>query len=106
VLATAQANDPGARADFIGLIYGPTQGSDVPPKAPPLFAAIAADDRFFKGQDLSLIHAWRQAGRPVELHLYSSGGHGFASHPNGTTSDAWFDQFALWLETSGMLNRR
>ncbi|MEP6784436.1 MAG: alpha/beta hydrolase [Sphingomonadales bacterium] len=106
VLGTAQANDPGARADFVGMIYGPTQGSAVPPNAPPLFAAIAANDRFFKAQDLSLIHAWRQSGSPVELHLYSGGGHGFASHPNGTTSDAWFNQFALWLEVSGVLNRR
>jgi len=31
------------------------------------------------------------------LHLYSAGGHGFASQPNGTTSDAWFAQYALWL---------
>jgi acetyl esterase/lipase len=106
VLATTQANDPSARADFVGMIYGPTQGNVVPPNAPPLFAALAADDRFFKAQDLSLIHAWRQSGSPVELHLYSAGGHGFASHPNGTTSDAWFDQFALWLKASGLLNHR
>lgn len=89
---------PEARPDYAGLIYGPTAGAPVPAKAPPLFAAIAADDRFFKDMDLSLIHGWRQAGSSVELHLYSAGGHGFASHPNGTTSDAWFDQFALWLK--------
>ncbi len=105
VLGTVQANAADARPDFVGMIYGPTQGSAVPPKAPPLFTAIAADDRFFKAQDLSLIHAWRQSGSSVELHLYSGGGHGFASHPNGTTSDAWFDQFALWLRASGVLNR-
>lgn len=98
VLAATQANAPDARPDFVGMVYGPTAGTDVPPHAPPLFSAIAADDRFFKGQDLSLIHAWRQAGSPVELHLYSAGGHGFASQQRGTTSDAWFDQFALWLK--------
>jgi acetyl esterase/lipase len=97
VLATTQANAPDARPDFVGMVYGPTQGADVPPQAPPLFAAIAADDRFFKAQDLSLIHAWRGSGASVELHLYSAGGHGFASQPNGTTSDAWFAQYALWL---------
>jgi acetyl esterase/lipase len=104
VLATAQANDPTARVDFIGMIYGPTQGSEVPSNAPPLFAAIAADDRFFKSQDLGLIQAWRQAGSAVELHLYSAGGHGFASHPNGSTSDAWFDQYALWLKATGIVS--
>jgi len=106
VLATAQANDPGARADFVGMIYGPTQAGPVPPKAPPLFAALAANDRFFRAQDLGLIHAWRQSGSPVELHLYSGGGHGFASYPTGTTSDAWFDQFALWLRLSGFTGAR
>jgi acetyl esterase/lipase len=106
VLATAQANDPGARADFVGMIYGPTQASPVPPNAPPLFAAIAANDRFFKAQDLGLIHGWRQSGSPVELHLYSGGGHGFASYPTGTTSDAWFDQFVLWLRLSGFAGAR
>jgi acetyl esterase/lipase len=104
-LAAVQANAADARPDFVGLIYGPTKGGDIPAHAPPLFAAIAADDRFFKAQDLSLIHGWRQSGASVELHLYSGGGHGFASHPNGTTSDAWFDQFALWLQANGITRR-
>jgi acetyl esterase/lipase len=97
VLSATQANAPDARPDFVGMIYGPTQGANVPPQAPPLFAALAADDRFFGGQDLSLIHNWRMSGSPVELHLYNSGGHGFASQPTGATSDAWFDAFTLWL---------
>lgn len=105
VLSALQANAPDARPDFAGLIYGPTAGgaSAVPANAPPLFAAIAADDRFFRNQDLGLLHAWRAAGRSVELHLYSGGGHGFASQPNGTTSDAWFDQYLLWLKAGKIL---
>jgi acetyl esterase/lipase len=98
VLAATQAGVGEARPDFLAMIYGPTRTAAVPPHAPPLFAALAADDRFFGKQDLGLLHAWRQSGAPVELHLYSAGGHGFASHPNGTTSDAWFDAFTLWLK--------
>lgn len=98
VLGALQADAPDARPDFAGMIYGPTQSSVVPPNAPPLFAALAADDRFFRSQDLSLIQNWRASGASVELHLYSAGGHGFASQPHGTTSDAWFDQYALWLK--------
>ncbi|MGH1560758.1 TonB-dependent receptor domain-containing protein [Caulobacter segnis] len=98
VLGALQANTPDARPDFAGMIYGPTQSSAVPPNAPPLFAALAADDRFFRSQDFSLIQNWRASGASVELHLYSAGGHGFASQPHGTTSDAWFDQYALWLK--------
>lgn len=106
VLATTQANAADARPDFVGMIYGPTQSADVPPGAPPLFAAIAADDRFFKAQDLSLIHNWRMSGGSVEFHLFSGGGHGFASHPNGTTSDGWFDEFVLWLKARHITSAR
>ena len=102
-LATAQANAADARPDFVGLVYGPTAAVALPIKPPPLFAAIAGDDRFFKNQDLGLIHGWRTAGSSVEFHLYSGGGHGFASQPHGTTSDAWFDQFALWLNDTGIV---
>ncbi len=106
VLSATQANAPDARPDFVGMIYGPTQGSNIPPKAPPLFAALAADDRFFGAQDLSLIHNWRMSGSPVELHLYNSGGHGFASQPTGATSDAWFDEFTLWLRALKIVDGR
>ncbi|WP_304167526.1 alpha/beta hydrolase [Phenylobacterium aquaticum] len=103
-LATVQANLADARPDFVGLIYGPTTGSP-PPNPPPLFSVIAADDRFFNKQDLDLITGWRASGSPVEFHLYSAGGHGFASHPTGATSDAWFDQLALWLRAQGITGR-
>lgn len=97
-LAMMQANATDARPDFAGLIYGPTKTGPVPPHAPPLFAALAMDDRFFGKDDLGLIDGWRKSGASVEFHLYSGGGHGFASQPNGTTSDAWFAQYALWLK--------
>jgi len=97
-LGTLQANAADARPDFAGMIYGPTATAPVPANAPPLFAAIAADDRFFGHQDLGLIDGWRKAGGSVEFHLFSAGGHGFASQHTGTTSDAWFDDYALWLK--------
>ena len=52
---------------------------DPPPNPPPLFSAIAADDRFFNNQDLGLITSWRASGGRVEFHLYSGGGRD--SHP-------------------------
>jgi dienelactone hydrolase len=105
-LKVTQADAEGARPDFVGLIYGPTKEGPVPPHAPPLFAAIAADDRFFGKDGLGLIEAWRRSGASVELHLYSAGGHGFASQPNGATSDGWFDQFAAWLRASKIVANR
>lgn len=104
-LSAVQANAEGARPDFVGLIYGPTHTAPAPPKAPPLFAAIAADDRFFGKDDLGLIDGWRKSGGSVEFHLYSAGGHGFASQPNGTTSDGWFDDLTRWLKAMKLVAR-
>jgi acetyl esterase/lipase len=105
-LGMTQANADGARPDFIGLIYGPTKTGPVPPSAPPLFAALAADDRFFGKDDLGLIDGWRKSGASVEFHLYSAGGHGFASQPSGSTSDAWLDQFVSWLRARKVIAGR
>ncbi len=38
-----------AKPAFIGDIYGPLTAIDVPPDAPPLFVALAADDPLFGG---------------------------------------------------------
>lgn len=103
VLATVQQASGAARPDFAAMIYGPTQTAKVPANPMPLFAALAADDRFFGKQDLGLFHAWRQAGGSIEGHLYASGGHGFASQPGGNTSDLWFDQMMAWLKVQGFL---
>lgn len=102
-LAMTLADAPDARPDFLGLIYGPTRAAVVPAHPPALFDALAADDRFFGKDDLGLIEAWRKTGASVEFHLYSGGGHGFATQPNGTTSDDWFNQFALWLKAQKII---
>ena len=102
VLGLLQADAAEARPDFAAMIYGPTQADTVPAHRPPLFAAIAADDRFFGGQDFSLISNWRKAGGPIEFHLFSAGGHGFATQPTGTTSDLWLAEYVAWLRAQGL----
>ena len=91
-----------AKPAFIGNIYGGLSPVDVPPDAPPLFAAIAADDPLFP-LNFGLIENWRKANRPVELHYYEQGGHGFGMYPKETTSTGWFDAFARWLGMHGYL---
>jgi acetyl esterase/lipase len=102
-LATALRNDAAARADFIGIIYGPLGAVQVPQPAPPLFAAIAADDPLIGTGDFGLIKSWRDAKAPVEFHLYERGGHGFGMRKLATTSDLWADQFHAWMKTRGYL---
>jgi len=100
-LATALRNDPAARADFIGIIYGPLGTVQVPQPAPALFAAIAADDPLIGTGDFGLIKSWRDAKAPVEFHLYERGGHGFGMRRQSTTSDLWVDQFYAWMQARG-----
>lgn len=98
-LSAALAAKPGQGPAFIGLIYGPLGRVAVPPQAPPLFAARAIDDPLF--EDLPLIDAWHKAGRPVELHLYQTGGHGFGLGRPGTTHGMLMDQFMTWMSMQG-----
>jgi acetyl esterase/lipase len=102
-LGVTLANDPAARADFIAPIYGPMGVVTVPENAPPMFVALAADDPLFGGKGYGLVDSWSSAKRPVELHVYDHGGHGFGSMPKGTTSDHWFEEYAWWLQARGLL---
>ena len=52
---------------------------------------------------MGIVKSWTAAKRPVELHLFEQGGHGFGMYPKETTSTGWFDAFARWLGMHGML---
>jgi acetyl esterase/lipase len=101
-LTTAVAGQD-AKPAFVGNIYGPVGAMTVPADAPPMFVALAADDPFFGGGEMGIIKSWIAAKRPVELHLFEQGGHGFGMYPKETTSTGWFDSFARWLGMHGML---
>ena len=87
---------------FIAPIYGGMGPVDVPENAPPLFAAIAADDFLFNG-DFGLIKSWYDAGKPVEFHLYQNGGHGFGMGYPGHPTYWWFEVFTHWLDSNKFL---
>ena len=91
-----------AKPAFIGYIYGPLGAVDVPADAPPLFAALAADDGLML-PGFDLIDNWRKAKRPVELHYYEQGGHGFGMYQKPTTTTGWFDDFVRWIGMHGYL---
>jgi acetyl esterase/lipase len=100
-MTTALA-DREASPAFLADIYGPLTAVEVPPDAPPLFVALAADDPLFPLSEFGLIQSWRAAGRPVEFHYYERGGHGFGMYPKDTTSTGWFAAFVSWLKMHGM----
>jgi acetyl esterase/lipase len=98
-----EAPTPDDAPDFMGYIYGQMDKIDVPPKAPPMFAALAIDDPLFGSGDMGLIPAWHAAKRPVEAHIYSAGGHGYGMGRPGTTSMLMMDQFLAWMDAQGLM---
>lgn len=95
---------PADRPAFFGYIYGPMAAVEVPKGAPPMFAALALDDRLFGRQGFGIVESWRKAGIPVELHAYEAGDHGFGTGKPGTTSAMLLDEFHAWLQARGLLS--
>lgn len=103
VLEATLADAPDARPAFTAAIYPPMNRAAVPAQAAPLFVALAADDPLFGGRGFGLVESWQTSRRPVELHYYERGDHGFGLGRPGTTTTAMMDQFLLWLASRGML---
>lgn len=94
---------PAERPNFVGYIYGPQDAEAVPADAPPLFNAIALNDGLFPSKGFPIAAAWLAAKRPVEIHGYQTGDHGFGLGAPGTTNSGMMGQFIAWLEMQGFL---
>ena len=94
--------EPGCRPDFTAAIYsGSGDEAPVPADAGPLFILCAADDEMASRNSLGLYAAWKAASRPVELHIYSKGGHGFCLRKMNIPVDTWINRLADWLRAHG-----
>jgi acetyl esterase/lipase len=103
-LSVALHFDTSSRPDFAAPIYSaPPLDAPIPADAPPLFLLCAADDDMASAVSTRYYSEWRAAGHPVELHIYSKGGHGFGMNKLGLPSDGWIDRFAEWLKIQGFL---
>lgn len=103
-LSVGLAPEKDARPDFIAPIYPPMMAREVPTDAPPMFLAIALDDPLFaNGKPLGLIDAWRGAKRPLEVHLYEKGSHGFGMTSKTAGAALWIDEFHAWMKDRGLL---
>ncbi len=95
--------DKESRPDFAAPIYGGgTGGAKIAADAPPLFILCASDD-FLADGSARLYAEWKAAGRPVELHIYEKGGHGFGMTPKGLPVDRWIDRYGDWLGQRGLI---
>jgi acetyl esterase/lipase len=71
----------------------------VGPHTPPCFIAHSIDDDVVKVENtIVMTDALRAANRPVETHLFQSGGHGYGVGATGTAEALWPDLFAAWLD--------
>jgi acetyl esterase/lipase len=99
LLAQDSAED---RPDAAALVYTPFMTpAKAAPDAPPIFVLATADDPFGTEGSTELYRAWSEAGRPVELHLYPQGGHGFGVTRTGFAVDVWPDLLLTWLRANG-----
>ena len=103
-VSVALESDAATRPNFAAPIYGANASDKLPTKdAPPLFMAVAADDKLTSAdENIKMFEAWQSAGVPAELHVYENGGHGFGHGKPGTATAKWMDAFEAWLSMRGL----
>lgn len=98
-------DSPASRPDFAVPVYAaPPPGYTVPADAPPLFTAVAYDDRdMMVNGAAQLLMDWKKAKIPAEAHVFLDGGHGFGMNKKGKSSDEWTARLADWMKRQGLL---
>lgn len=97
------------RPDFAVLIYpgGVVKQGEMAPEititknTPPLFLVHATDDRSENSVHLYL--AMKKLNLPAELHIYSTGGHGFGMRPSDKPYGSWTKRCEEWMKVNGFL---
>ena len=78
---------------------------EVTSRTPPTFLLQAEDDPVDPVENSIVYHsALRQAGIPVELHLYVKGGHAFGLRPTEAPITRWPQLVERWLGSIGMIS--
>jgi acetyl esterase/lipase len=100
---------PGSRALLIGKDASPelerahTPAFNVTARTPPTFLCPAEDDPVVSVEN-SLLYsaALKQAGVPVETHLFTAGSQGFGiRRAIGKPAETWPELFLNWARTQG-----
>lgn len=104
ILTSAVVLQPEARPNYAAPIYGGpfNEVPPIPQGLPPIFLAVAQDDAGAAPLVTRFYDALKAGGYKPELHVFSSGGHGFGMRKQGKTSDHWIDEFYYWLEAYGL----
>ncbi len=105
VMGPVMQHDAESRPDFAAPIYAAYRAATpVPDDAPPLFIAIADDDRMIPPNSAARLYmAWHAAGKTAEFHSFRTGDHGFGMKTLGRSSDQWTTLFDAWLQSIGVV---
>jgi endo-1,4-beta-xylanase len=95
------------RPDFQALIYpGNSASITVSSNSPPAFLVCASDDRPDISQGLPNVYLkFKAAHVPVELHIYTLGGHGFGIRNRPMAVSSWQFRFDDWMADMGFAPR-
>jgi acetyl esterase/lipase len=102
------------RPDFAVAIYpggvNKPKGTDqlapeirVTSQTPPMFIAMSGDDRVGVENAVYLYLALKRADVPAELHVYTTGGHGYGLRPSDKPCSTWPQRCEDWLRSQGIL---
>ena len=96
------------RANFQISIYPGPLGvptGEIPADAPPAFFLVTNDDNSHVGPVIAQLEKYRAAKRPVEVHLYAKGGHGFnlGARSKLASIHSWPQRLTDWLNDNGIL---
>jgi acetyl esterase/lipase len=103
------------RPDFAVLVYPAylvVKDKELAPEikvdknSPPTFFAHASDDPIKPENSVFMYLALKRAKVPAELHIYTSGGHGFGLRASKHPCSTWPKRCADWLRTQGFLKSK
>jgi acetyl esterase/lipase len=72
-------------------------------ETPPTFLAHAGDDPVTVESSVQFYLALKRANVPAELHVFSSGGHGYGIKPGTKPVAAWPQRLEDWMKSRGLL---
>ncbi len=94
------------KPDFMISVYGAVGQfvKDVNKNTPPAFLAHAGDDpKVSVTQSVDYYLALQKNCVPAELHVYETGGHGFALRDTSKPANSWAVRCIDWMKVQGIL---
>lgn len=100
----------GSRGNLLGeepdpaLVWELSNETQVTPRTPPTFLVHSTDDAGVPVENSLLFYrSLREAGVPVEMHLFETGPHGFGLAPTDPELSQWTGLAEAWMRSHGWL---